>query len=37
LQDAILHELTAGIEHVDAVDLPRADALVRARLTPFAA
>ena len=37
LQDAILRELTAGVEHVDAVDLPRADALVRERLTLFAA
>ncbi|HEY6942355.1 NAD(P)/FAD-dependent oxidoreductase [Dokdonella sp.] len=33
IQDAVLHELTAGRERIDHVDLAQADALVRERLT----
>jgi kynurenine 3-monooxygenase len=35
VQDEILRELTAGKDHLDAVDLDAADALVQARLTPL--
>ena len=35
VQDAILRELTAGKASVDDIDLARADALVRERLTPL--
>ncbi|MGN6521142.1 MAG: FAD-dependent oxidoreductase [Dokdonella sp.] len=33
VQDALLHELTAGIDRIDDVDLERADQLVRERLS----
>ena len=36
VQDALLRELTAGRQHLDEVDLARADALVCERLTPLA-
>jgi kynurenine 3-monooxygenase len=35
IQDALLHELTAGRERIDDVDLAQADARVRERLTPL--
>ncbi|MBN8726179.1 MAG: FAD-dependent monooxygenase [Xanthomonadales bacterium] len=37
LQDALLHELCDGLQHIGQVDLARADALVRARIAPIAA
>ncbi len=36
VQDELLRELTAGRQHIDEVDIARADALVRERLTPLA-
>ena len=33
IQDQLLHELTAGIDRIDDVDLERADRLVRERLS----
>jgi kynurenine 3-monooxygenase len=35
IQDALLRELTAGREGIDAIDLAQADALVRERLSPL--
>jgi len=35
IQDALLHELAAGRERIDDVDLGQADAQVRERLTPL--
>ncbi len=37
VQDQLLRELTAGKQHIDEVDMLRADAWVRERLTPLAA
>jgi kynurenine 3-monooxygenase len=36
VQDELLRELTAGRQRLDGIDLVRADALVRERLTPLA-
>jgi len=35
IQDALLHELAAGRERIDDVNLGQADAQVRERLTPL--